>query len=102
MNEELNRRLTYHVGADHGGWDLTQVLRFPGTKNYKYRSQPKVRTMWKDGKEWTKKKIERYIPPTEEKRDGEKLSAAEEFEAYESKLPRRSEAGSVGKECVST
>src|SRR3546814_7114824 len=61
MDEELNRRLTYHVGADHGGWDLTQVLRFPGTKNYKYRSQPKVRTMWKDGKEWTKKKIERYL-----------------------------------------
>jgi archaellum biogenesis ATPase FlaH len=88
MNEELNRRLTYHVGADHGGWDLTQVLRFPGTKNYKYRSQPKVRTMWKDGKEWTAKKIERYLPPPEEKEEGENLSAAEVFEAYESKLPR--------------
>lgn len=88
MNEELNRRLTYHVGADHGGWDLTQVLRFPGTRNYKYRSQPKVRTMWKDGKEWTAKKIERYLPPPEEKEEGENLSAAEVFEAYESKLPR--------------
>src|SRR5215467_3279996 len=36
MTEDLNKRLTYYVGADHGGWDLTQVLRVPGTINYKY------------------------------------------------------------------
>lgn len=88
MNEDLNRRLTYHLGADHGGWDLTQVLRFPGTKNYKYRSQPKVRVLWRDGKTWNIKKIERYLPPPEEVQDSENLSAAEVFEAYESKLPR--------------
>ena len=32
---ELNKRLTYLVGADKSGWDLTQVLRIPGTYNYK-------------------------------------------------------------------
>jgi hypothetical protein len=36
MTKELNRRLSYSIGADKGGWDLTQVLRIPGTRNYKY------------------------------------------------------------------
>lgn len=40
--EKLNRMLTYAVGADRSGWDLTQVLRVPGTKNFKYRDAPKV------------------------------------------------------------
>lgn len=88
MTEELNRRLTYHVGADHGGWDLTQVLRFPGTKNFKYKSQPKVRTLWKDGKVWKSKSIEGYLPPEDPENDPEYLSAAEVFELYQGKLPR--------------
>lgn len=49
MTEDLNRRLTYHLKADPGGWDLTQVLRIPGTLNHKYVSKPKVRLMWIDG-----------------------------------------------------
>lgn len=31
-----NQRLTYHIGADHSGWDTTQLLRIPGRKNFKY------------------------------------------------------------------
>lgn len=88
MTEELNRRLTYAVDADHGGWDLTQLLRVPGTRNYKYAAQPKVRVAWKDGKTWTVKRIEKYLPPPEEGEEGEHLSAAEVFEKYESELPR--------------
>jgi hypothetical protein len=34
--EELNRRLTYAIGADKGGWDLGQLVRPPGLPNYKY------------------------------------------------------------------
>jgi hypothetical protein len=34
--EELNKRLAYAMGADNTGWDLTQLLRPPGTKNQKY------------------------------------------------------------------
>lgn len=30
-----NQRLTYHLGADQGGWDTTQLLRFPGWPNHK-------------------------------------------------------------------
>lgn len=34
--EDLNRRLTYYLGADSSGWDCTQVLRPPDTVNYKH------------------------------------------------------------------
>lgn len=88
MSESLNRRLTYHVEADHGGWDLTQVLRFPGTKNYKYKSQPRVRTLWKDGKTWKTATLEKFLPPEDPEEEGEHLSAAEVFEQYQGKLPR--------------
>lgn len=88
MTESLNRRLTYFLDADHGGWDLTQALRFPGTKNYKYKSQPKVRVLWDDGPRYSPKRIERMLPEEEEERDSEHLSGAEVFEEYQAKLPR--------------
>lgn len=50
-NNDINRALTYFVGADKGGWDATQVLRIPGTLNYKYSSMPRVRIAWADGDE---------------------------------------------------
>ena len=34
--EDLCKRMTYSIGADKGGWDLTQVLRIPNTINHKY------------------------------------------------------------------
>lgn len=90
MNEDLNRRLTYAIDADHGGWDLTQVLRMPGTRNYKYKAQPRVRTLWKDGKTWSIKSIEKYLPePDDADEDGVVyVSPSEVFEKYQDKLPR--------------
>ena len=44
--EKLNKRLTYYIGADKGGWDLTQVLRIPGMRNYKYDGAPKSKLLW--------------------------------------------------------
>jgi hypothetical protein len=44
--EKLNRALTYALGADKGGWDLTQVLRIVGTRNHKYKGAPRVRLLW--------------------------------------------------------
>jgi hypothetical protein len=40
--EDLNRRLAYAMGADLSGWDLTQLLRVPGTRNRKYPDAPLV------------------------------------------------------------
>lgn len=46
---ELNRRLTYAIGADKGGWDITQVLRLPGTRNHKYKNRPPVELLYLNG-----------------------------------------------------
>jgi hypothetical protein len=40
--EQINRRLAYAMGADLSGWDLTQLLRVPNTRNYKYPDAPVV------------------------------------------------------------
>ena len=40
---EQSRRMAYFIGADKGGWDLTQVLRIPGTHNNKYKEKPLVK-----------------------------------------------------------
>lgn len=41
--ESISRRIAYHhsdEGADRSGWDLTQLLRIPGTRNFKYGDGP--------------------------------------------------------------
>ena len=43
---ELSKRIAYADGADKGGWDLTQVLRIPGSVNYKYPQKPPVALLW--------------------------------------------------------
>jgi len=86
MTENLNRRLTYHIGADKGGWDLTQVLRIPNTRNYKYTSTPRVKLLWSDGSTFTIEQLEELVP--EEKKLGRKLSsAARIYKKYEHALP---------------
>jgi hypothetical protein len=40
-----NQKLTYFLGADHSGWDTTQLLRLPGARNHKYEYR-----IEKDGK----------------------------------------------------
>jgi AAA domain/RepB DNA-primase from phage plasmid len=40
--ELLNKRLALKIGADPSGFDLTQLLRVPGTANYKYEGRPIV------------------------------------------------------------
>ena len=34
--QDLNRRLAYYLDSDSSGWDATQLLRPPETKNHKY------------------------------------------------------------------
>lgn len=84
--KSTNRRLTYAIGADKGGWDLTQVLRVPGTTNYKYQSTPRVRILWTDGPNYTLKDIKRKLPAEEEvdETDGDAL---EVYNKYEKEFP---------------
>jgi archaellum biogenesis ATPase FlaH len=38
--EDINLRATYYLEADTSGWDITQVLRVPETKNWKSQLKP--------------------------------------------------------------
>lgn len=38
--ENVNRSLTYQLGADASSWDATQILRIPGTQNHKHGGLP--------------------------------------------------------------
>ncbi len=43
--EEISRRIAHahrDIGCDPSGWDLTQLLRVPGTHNHKYPESPEV------------------------------------------------------------
>jgi hypothetical protein len=47
--ERLSKRIAYahrDDGCDTSGWDLTQLLRVPGTKNHKYSGTPVVELEW--------------------------------------------------------
>jgi len=44
--ESLNRDMAYATGADKSGWDITQVLRVPGSANYKYDPPQEGRVLW--------------------------------------------------------
>jgi len=88
MTGDINRRLTYAVGADKSGWDLAQVLRIPGTTNYKYESLPKVRTLWIDGPNYRLRDIERKLPELAAVDSTDKSLASEVFKKHEKGLPQ--------------
>jgi hypothetical protein len=47
--EGLNRRIAAKIGADPSGFDLTQLLRVPGTTNHKYAGLPQVMLVGLEG-----------------------------------------------------
>ena len=59
----LSKRIAYADGADTGGWDLTQVLRLPGTKNFKYEAAPTVKLLWAKRSSYSPNEIKAAYPP---------------------------------------
>jgi hypothetical protein len=57
LQTQLNHALSRYVGADIGGWDITQVLRPPGTYNHKYAEPWQVELIWHDGLDYTVKRM---------------------------------------------
>lgn len=47
-----NQRMTYHLGADLGGWDTVQLLRIPGWHNHKYEDKPQGKLLWHTGRSY--------------------------------------------------
>lgn len=60
----LNKSMTYHLGADKGGWDLSQVLRIPGTYNHKYNHLPQVKLLHWDDKKLDPKIVAKKVKHT--------------------------------------
>lgn len=58
--ELLNHKLTYYIGGDPSGWDLTQVLRLPGTINHKYEALPRV-SAFKQGSTYKRALVEEKL-----------------------------------------
>ena len=88
--EELNRRLTYFVGADPSGWDWSQVLRFPGTQNHKYPRKPVVKYLWTDGPRYEVARLEKMVPEVENDDGRQQGGEAQEiYDEYEEDIPRR-------------
>lgn len=87
-SEELNRRLCYFIGSDKSGWDRTQVLRVPGTTNFKYKEKPQVKLLWSDGPRYDVAKLEKMVPVEETEKGVVNGDATEIYKRYEKDLPR--------------
>ena len=87
VSEELNQRLVYSIGADKSGWDFSQVLRIPGTRNYKYQGEPRVKLLWSDGPKYKVSELEAMIPEmADEDGAGVNEDAAALFKKWQNKL----------------
>jgi hypothetical protein len=58
----LNRRLAAVLGGDNSGWDLTQLLRIPGTHNTKYPERPLVRVVQESSVQYDPRELEGFLP----------------------------------------
>lgn len=89
IDEELNKRLAYYIGADVSGWDFTQVLRVPGTVNIKYDDNPKVKLLWDNGPRYQVSRIRKMVPKIRNsKKEIVVRDATDVYETYEKHMPR--------------
>ena len=70
---ECGKRMAYAEGADKGGWDITQVLRIPGTRNFKYPSAPPVEMLWNEPTQHTLAHFHSVYPAVADESVGENL-----------------------------
>jgi P4 family phage/plasmid primase-like protien len=81
IGEDLNRRLAYAIGADKSGWDLTQLLRPPGTRNFKYPDAPVVEVINLGEEIYDADNLDRILPQlTEGTSNGQQKGAAADGE----------------------
>src|SRR5215213_1149218 len=77
--ESLNKRPAHQIGADPSGFDLTQLLRVPGTINHKYPDAPVVEVLKIDGgRSYSVADLEEALPEVEAKRDPRRRGASDE------------------------
>jgi hypothetical protein len=89
--ELSNRRLAHGMGADESGWDLTQLLRVPGTQNHKYPEAPIVKIVTLRDKRYDTQELCAVLPPlTEEKPKTPYRSPAPQYISHDVDLSRLS------------
>ena len=76
--EQVNKDLTYHIGADKGGWDVTQVLRVPGSPNFKYNPPQNGKLLWAEKNVYVLEKLAEQVA-SEESSSTAKSGAIEEL-----------------------
>lgn len=77
--EDLNKRLAVVADADPSGFDLSQLLRVPGTVNHKYRDRPVVKVLELDGgRSYSPRELDEALPEIEEKREALSQSTSDE------------------------
>ncbi|MDP9477212.1 MAG: primase C-terminal domain-containing protein [Actinomycetota bacterium] len=70
--EGLNKRIANEIGADPSGFDLSQLLRVPGTRNRKYASAPAVKLLSVDAnRAFSAGELDRTLPPPEKAASGQ-------------------------------
>ncbi len=74
--EDLNRRLAYAMAADLSGWDLTQLLRAPGTRNRKYPDAPVVELAHLSEASYDPAQLAASVPTVRETREPEAVRSA--------------------------
>lgn len=89
---ELSKGLAYKIGGDKGGWDLTQVLRVPGTRNHKYKNHPPVRVISASSLVYNPGELRQRIGVTEEVKKKDKITinlqdSEDILRRYNSKIP---------------
>ena len=62
VDDDLAKRLVYHVGADRDSWSANKVLRVPGTLNHKYSPPQRVGLVWDDGPSYRVRELQRALP----------------------------------------
>jgi hypothetical protein len=63
---DLSRRIAYAeapLGADRSGWDVTQVLRLPGSLNHKHTPPHRVELLWAKRLYYTIEQVRAAYPP---------------------------------------
>jgi hypothetical protein len=68
--ERLNKRIASAIGADMSGYDLTQLLRPPGTYNHKYDDTPEVSLAIRTGEVYEEQQLDWTLPELSESENG--------------------------------
>ncbi len=66
VGEVANRRLAHAAQADKSGWDLTQLLRVPGTVNHKYEEWPIVEVVSISEESYSPAELDGLLPEIEQ------------------------------------